>query len=134
MVTFLTRLSKDSPLHICFASRHYPHISVATDLSVVLEERDGHQEDIATYLSSALQIGHSRLAEEIRSELKEKACGVFMWVVLVVDILNKEYVTNITFRQKRLQNLVNCLFYIIFIYLEKREKKKLFELFYIVFI
>ncbi|ETS77174.1 hypothetical protein PFICI_11048 [Pestalotiopsis fici W106-1] len=106
MVKFLARLSKDSPLYICFASRHYPHISIATNLSIVLEERDGHQEDIATYLSSALQIGHSKLAEEIRSELKEKACGVFMWVVLVVDILNKEYDAGRKHRlRERLQQL-----------------------------
>lgn len=78
-------------LYICFASRHYPHITVETGLDVILEERDEHHNDITTYLSSVLRIGRSKLAEQIRSDLQEKASGVFMWVVLVVDILNKEY-------------------------------------------
>ncbi|KAH6645094.1 ankyrin repeat-containing domain protein, partial [Truncatella angustata] len=92
MVDFLSDMVHiGKRLYICFASRHYPHITVNTGLSIILEERDEHQTDIATYLNSALRIGHSKLAEEIRSDLQEKASGVFMWVVLVVDILNKEY-------------------------------------------
>ncbi|ETS86413.1 hypothetical protein PFICI_00241 [Pestalotiopsis fici W106-1] len=92
MVTFLERLTLDrSSLRICFASRHYPFINIQTDLSTVLEERKGHQEDITTYLNSALRIGRNKRAEKIRSRLQEKACGVFMWVILVVDILNKDY-------------------------------------------
>ncbi|KAI1839274.1 hypothetical protein JX266_014515, partial [Neoarthrinium moseri] len=51
MVSFLAGLARDSPLYICFASRHYPEISVTTGLGIVLEEREGHQEDIAAYLS-----------------------------------------------------------------------------------
>ncbi|KAF7533397.1 hypothetical protein G7054_g7088 [Neopestalotiopsis clavispora] len=78
-------------LSICFASRHYPHITIDTGLSIILENQDKHQEDIATYLGKALRIGHDQLAEKIRLDLQEKASGVFMWVVLVVDILNKEY-------------------------------------------
>ncbi|KAH2204864.1 hypothetical protein KXW98_005379 [Aspergillus fumigatus] len=38
-----------------------------------------------------LKIGNSNLAMQIRGELEEKASGVFMWVVLVVGILNKAY-------------------------------------------
>ncbi|KAI1866878.1 uncharacterized protein JN550_007425 [Neoarthrinium moseri] len=83
-------VDKGGPLYICFASRHYPHITVE-GLEIILEERNEHQQDITAYLSSALRIGHSKLSEQIRSELQEKACGVFMWVVLVVDILNQEY-------------------------------------------
>ncbi|KAI0536695.1 hypothetical protein GGR58DRAFT_381547 [Xylaria digitata] len=92
MVSFFSNLSiTRDRLHICFASRYYPHITVETGLSIFLEEQIGHGEDIAGYLSSALRIGHSTLAEQIRRDLQEKASGVFMWVVLVVDILNKEY-------------------------------------------
>ena len=92
MVLFFSELSiaKDR-LYICFASRHYPHITVKTGLSILLDEQIGHSEDIASYLSSALCIGHDDLAEKIRCDLQEKASGVFMWIVLVVDILNKEY-------------------------------------------
>ncbi|KAI1748715.1 hypothetical protein F4782DRAFT_345485 [Xylaria castorea] len=76
---------------ICFASRHYPHITIKTGLSIVLETQIGHSKDIESYLHSALIIKDNILAEQIRCDLQEKASGVFMWVVLVVDILNKEY-------------------------------------------
>lgn len=95
MVSFLERLTFDhTSLHICFASRHYPHINVQTELSIVLEERKGHEEDITTYLKSALRIGHTDRAEKIHSRLQEKARGVFIWVTLVVSILNKDYGTG----------------------------------------
>jgi ankyrin repeat protein len=42
-------------------------------------------------LDSELSIGHGKLAQEIRAGLRDKAAGVFMWVVLVVGILQKEY-------------------------------------------
>ncbi|RYP19976.1 hypothetical protein DL765_003025 [Monosporascus sp. GIB2] len=92
MVSFFNNLSisKDH-FYVCFASRHYPHITVKTGLHIVLEEQIGHSEDIASYLDCALSIKDSTLAEQIRCDLQEKASGVFMWVVLVVDILNKEY-------------------------------------------
>lgn len=38
-----------------------------------------------------MKIGHSKRAEHIRIELQQKASSVFMWVVLVVGILNKEH-------------------------------------------
>ncbi|KAI1869884.1 uncharacterized protein JN550_005474 [Neoarthrinium moseri] len=95
MVLFLESLVNIHVLlHVCFASRHYPRITIQTRLSIVLEERDGHYQDITTYLSSALRIGHSKGAEDIRFKLQEKARGVFMWVVLVVGILNKDYDTG----------------------------------------
>jgi ankyrin repeat protein len=76
---------------VCFSSRHYPHITISKGLSLVLEGQEGHIQDITSYIDSSLRIGHSKLAEQIRIELQEKASGVFMWVVLVVDILNKEH-------------------------------------------
>ncbi|RYP69743.1 hypothetical protein DL769_005194 [Monosporascus sp. CRB-8-3] len=92
LVSFFSDLSiaKDR-FYVCFASRHYPHITVKTGLHIVLEEQIGHSEDIASYLNSALSIKDSTLAKQICCDLQEKASGVFMWVVLVVGILNKEY-------------------------------------------
>ncbi|KAF5120440.1 Ankyrin repeat, PH and SEC7 domain containing protein secG [Metarhizium anisopliae] len=75
----------------CFSSRHYPHITLEKGLSLVLEGQEGHSQDIASYLGSVLKIGHSKVAEQIRIDVQEKASGVFLWVVLVVEILNKEY-------------------------------------------
>jgi ankyrin repeat protein len=57
----------------------------------VLEGQEGHTQDINNYLESALRIGSSAQAQKIRKDLQEKSSGVFMWVVLVVDILNEEY-------------------------------------------
>jgi ankyrin repeat protein len=57
----------------------------------VLEGQEGHNQDINNYLESALRIGTSAAAQKIRKDLQEKSLGVFMWVVLVVDILNEEY-------------------------------------------
>lgn len=76
---------------VCFSSRHYPHISIDRGLSLILEGQEGHNQDIANYVIDKLKIGNSKAAQGIREDLQEKASGVFMWVVLVVDILNKEY-------------------------------------------
>ena len=76
---------------VCFSSRHYPHISIDRGLSLILEGQEGHNQDIANYVIDKLKIGNSKAAQDIRDLLQEKASGVFMWVVLVVDILNKEY-------------------------------------------
>ena len=96
MVSFFEHLgdlttSMKSQFRVCFSSRHYPHITIAKGLGLTLEGQEGHGQDIVNYVSSELKIGHNSLAEQIRTELREKAAGVFMWVVLVVEILNKEY-------------------------------------------
>ncbi|OCL01719.1 hypothetical protein AOQ84DRAFT_426547, partial [Glonium stellatum] len=77
--------------HVCVSSRHYPHITIRKGLYLILEGQEGHNQDITNYLDGELKIGHSKLAEQIRGELQEKASGIFMWVVLVVNLLNKEY-------------------------------------------
>lgn len=75
---------------VCFSSRHYPHISLRYGLELVLEGQEGHTQDITNYVEKELKIGKSKTAQQIRVELQEKASGIFMWVVLVVGILNKE--------------------------------------------
>jgi ankyrin repeat protein/nucleoside phosphorylase len=76
---------------VLFSSRHYPYITIKRGLEMVLEGQEGHTQDITNYVNSELKIGHSNLAMQIRDELQQKASGVFMWVILVVEILNKEY-------------------------------------------
>ncbi|KAI9773186.1 MAG: hypothetical protein M1840_008307 [Geoglossum simile] len=76
---------------VCFSSRHYPHISIRKGLDLVLEGQEGHSQDITKYLNSELKIGHSKLAEQVRAEIQEKASRIFMWVILVVGILKQEY-------------------------------------------
>ncbi|KAK8132021.1 hypothetical protein PG999_000194 [Apiospora kogelbergensis] len=92
MTSFLRELdSPKSRLYTCLASRHYPHITVPNAVHVILEEQNKHYDDIAVYVRSELHIGNEKRSEAIRLDLQEKASGVFMWVVLVVEILNKEY-------------------------------------------
>ncbi|KAF2760527.1 hypothetical protein EJ05DRAFT_509055 [Pseudovirgaria hyperparasitica] len=96
MVYFLKELcevatTSDCQIRICFASRHYPNITLQEAESIILENEAGHSEDIERYLSSMLQIGKTTRADMIRREILKRASGVFMWVVLVVELLNKEY-------------------------------------------
>ncbi|KAK3382275.1 hypothetical protein B0T24DRAFT_5660 [Lasiosphaeria ovina] len=95
MVTFLHRLgdiaiSSGTHLRILFSSRHYPTITIPTGISMTLEGQEGHDQDIVTYIDGRLRIGRTALDQQIRTRLLDKAAGVFMWVVLVVDMLNKE--------------------------------------------
>ncbi|KAL7936451.1 ankyrin repeat-containing domain protein [Trichoderma chlorosporum] len=76
---------------VCFSSRHYPHISISRGLTLILEGQEGHAQDMISYINSEMKIGSSALANQIRTELQQKASGVFMWVVLVVNILKKDY-------------------------------------------
>jgi ankyrin repeat protein len=76
---------------VCFSSRHYPYITIRKGIELVLEGQEGHSQDITNYVETELKIGKSKVAQQIRAELQEKALGIFMWVVLVVGILNKEY-------------------------------------------
>ncbi|RYP68486.1 hypothetical protein DL771_006638 [Monosporascus sp. 5C6A] len=98
MVAFFQRLgdfaiSSEVRFRVLFTSRHYPHITITKGLSLVLEGQEGHSQDITTYVNSELKINKINLAgqAQIRRELEEKSSGVFMWVVLVVGILNKEH-------------------------------------------
>jgi len=96
MVAFFDQLceravASNIRFRVCFSSRHYPNITMNRGLDLVLEGQPGHSQDITEYVNSKLEIGHSKLVGQIRQELHYKASGVFMWVVLVVEMLNKEY-------------------------------------------
>ena len=96
MISFFEHvsLSNDSGcirFHICFSSRYYPHITIRKRLQLILEGQEGHTQDMTNYTESELKIGHGKTAKQIRIELQEKAAGIFLWVVLVVEILNKQY-------------------------------------------
>ncbi|GLA25076.1 hypothetical protein AnigIFM63326_001685 [Aspergillus niger] len=96
MIDFIQSLGEHAissrvQLHVCLSSRHYPHITIEKGLELILEDQEGHADDITRYLHSELKIGRSKQAEEIRREIHEKASGIFLWMVLVVQILNREY-------------------------------------------
>ncbi|PGH07190.1 hypothetical protein GX51_01977 [Blastomyces parvus] len=96
MVEFFEDLAEQSTANgvqfrICFSSRHYPYIDIQRAIRLTLEDQSGHAEDLTNYVSSRLRIDNHVLVEELRPEILGKAAGVFMWVILVVHILNKEY-------------------------------------------
>lgn len=97
MVTFFENLSDSGGDHAarncfrtCFSSRHYPHITVNNSIELVLEDQEDHRQDIASYLRVGLR-GHGQMVDEIKVRILERSSGIFLWVCLVVKILNIEY-------------------------------------------
>jgi ankyrin repeat protein len=75
---------------VCFSSRHYPYVDIKSGIRLILEGQDGHIEDLKSYINSHLRIQDPALVDELKQMMLDKAAGVFLWVALVVDILNKE--------------------------------------------
>ncbi|KAJ9603762.1 hypothetical protein H2200_011948 [Cladophialophora chaetospira] len=93
-------------LYICFASRHFPVIDIRNGRQLILEDEIGHSEDLAMYVQRHLRAGKGKLVEEVRMQIREKANGVFLWAVLVVGILNKEFKSGRVWAvKKRLQEI-----------------------------
>lgn len=84
-------VQNDSRLNICFSSRYYPHIDIQFGRKINLEAQGGHEQDIRMYIRNKLRVGKSKTAEEVKTQIQAKAKGIFMWVILVVDILKAEY-------------------------------------------
>ena len=89
----LGRLATSLRIHfyVCLSSRHYPHISIENGVELTLEDQEDHTHDITRYLNGTLRTGRGKQSEQIKEELLQRSSGVFLWVVLVVQILNKEY-------------------------------------------
>ncbi|KAJ0109322.1 hypothetical protein J7T55_000246 [Diaporthe amygdali] len=115
MVDFFEALGNEASelknrLYICFSSRHYPYIDIQHGKQLILEDQPDHGEDLKRYVEGRLRTGNGPLVEEIRNKILEKAAGVFMWTVLVVDILNKEFERGRIFAVKsRLQEIPSQL-------------------------
>lgn len=79
-------------IRICMSSRHYPHFTFQRPLELVVEEESDHYHDIEVYVSRKLTVPRNTLASEaaeLRRELCEKSSQIFLWVVLVIPMLNK---------------------------------------------
>ncbi|KAK6226549.1 pfs domain-containing protein [Colletotrichum tabaci] len=83
-------IKRGTTLYTCFSSRHYPHISIRNGLRLTLEEQNGHEKDLEEYVREKLETKNKRQTDDLTAQILRKSSGVFMWVVLVVDILNKE--------------------------------------------
>ena len=96
MIEFLQTLRETAAnagvgFRVMLTSRHYPHITLSECQELILDSQDGHEADIAEYIRSKLRLGKSRMARDLQATIQTRASGVFLWVRLVIQILNKSY-------------------------------------------
>jgi ankyrin repeat domain-containing protein 50 len=126
VVSFLESLSvnavgSNTVLNICLSSRYYPHVSIEIGLELTVEREGGHDQDIAKYVQHKLRVRN----KEIEQELLQKAEHIFMWVVLVVEILNKAFDDGeVRAMQKKLLEIPRDLDEVFFALLNKDNPKK----------
>ncbi|KIL90294.1 hypothetical protein FAVG1_06024 [Fusarium avenaceum] len=96
-------------LSICFSSRHYPYIDVRLGIRLILEDQMGHANDLESYIKTNLRIKDPSLLMELQEKMLEKAAGVFLWVVLVTDILKRENCRGRLSLKMRLDQVPNGL-------------------------
>jgi ankyrin repeat protein len=82
-------ISQNTRISICFASRHYPNITMRRYQGLNLDEQEDHHEDIQKFVEGKLG-GTGRIHSELTREISERSSGVFLWATLVVQILNKK--------------------------------------------
>ena len=92
VVMFLEELSLEASasktiLSICLSSRHYPAISMKIMSQLVVERNVEHDRDITIYVKDKLRARDPA----IEIELLEKAGGISMWIVLVIEMLNQAF-------------------------------------------
>lgn len=108
MIGYLERLalatsSSSSRLRICLSSRHYPHISIRKGIIINLDEQVGHGQDISVYLRDTLCVELLPLQQKLCA----KSGGIFLWIVLVVRMLNALIDQGESIRQS--EELLNTL-------------------------
>lgn len=92
-------VSRNVPIHICFASRHYPRITTHWCVELILDDQDGHHQDIKTYIDHKLPIRDAGLKSRLATQIRIRSCGVFFWVVLVVRMIRKQFDSGAPYQQ-----------------------------------
>jgi hypothetical protein len=80
--------SPQRQVRVLLTGRPHPITSFDDAVFMDLSEQKSHFQDIVHYIDSELHIGDDNKAAAIRQALVEKADGLFMWVVLVVERLS----------------------------------------------
>lgn len=92
LISFLESLSDHAEerrsVRVCFSSRHYPLITIDTALALSVEDQKDHDRDIETYIRAKLKV-RDTADYAIHAVVCHKSAGIFLWVVLVVPILNQ---------------------------------------------
>ncbi|MCJ1250247.1 hypothetical protein MMC30_007473 [Trapelia coarctata] len=109
VVLFLEKLMQtarttDAALKIFFSSRPFPKIDIEACEEIHPEDFNGS--DISVYVERRL----SRLPDEkgvsvLKEEIVKKAQGVFLWVVLVIDILTANKYEPLEVKQNKLRRI-----------------------------
>lgn len=90
-----TAFEKGLNLRICLSSRHYPTISIPNCPEIMVE--GANTGDIATYIQAKFKFiapGEEEVVKDLEKDIIEKASGVFLWAVLVVDLLLRDVDTG----------------------------------------
>jgi hypothetical protein len=82
--------AKNISFRICLSSRHYPYVTLEKCQHLILDGQEGHQQDIADYIRGKLRLRKSDNTDKIMAAVQKRSKGVFLWVVLVIRILNEE--------------------------------------------
>jgi ankyrin repeat protein len=93
MVAFFTSCLETPgiKLHVFFASRRYPNIGAQKSLELDMDREDEHLRDIERYVKKKSEFGNNQSFQDIQKDIVDRSSGVFMWVILVIEKLNKEY-------------------------------------------
>lgn len=81
--------SKGVSFSVCFASRHYPNITIPRHEAINLDDRSEHRRDIMLYVKKTLR-GTYELRKELGQEIISRCSGVFLWAALVVRLVNEK--------------------------------------------
>lgn len=80
--------------HICVSSRYFPYINIGNALTIDLENQAQHYADIDLYVRTKLLCEEPNYLQTLHKTICTKSQGVFLWVVLVVPMLNNLFSTG----------------------------------------
>lgn len=97
MTFFLRKITKSAhdaevDLNIFLSSRHFPNITISDCPEIIVEHHNSY--DIATYVEQRFQLGIASQEEQwelLRDIILNKSAGVFLWVVLVMDDVLRDW-------------------------------------------
>ena len=108
-------VAKQIGFRVCFSSRHYPNVELEKCQYLNLDIQREHENDITLYIQSKLRPRTGDTSDSLPALVQKKAQGVFLWVVLVTQILKKDYDRgDIHKAQSRLESIppgLHSLFY-----------------------
>ena len=96
----ISAFSRKFTFKVLFSSRHYPNIRISNSVPIHVE--DHNDRDISAYVRQKFALERGRYNNYLLSEeVIKRAPGVFLWVVLVVDLLIKDEDDGETLATKR---------------------------------